>query len=92
VVTVNAGGTALFGNFSGSGSFTDSNFAAHTFTATVNYGDKSGTHPLVLNGATFVLSHPYAAILHNYTVTVTVIDDQGVSGSGTTIVHVLLVL
>ncbi|MGA7986990.1 MAG: HD domain-containing phosphohydrolase [Candidatus Dormiibacterota bacterium] len=90
VVTVKAGGTTLFGAFSGSGSFTDSNFAGHTFTATVNYGDGSGTHALTLNGSTFVLSHTYATLLGGYTVTVTVTDDQGVSGSGTTTVTVVL--
>ena len=90
VVTVNAGGTALLGTFNGSGSFTDSNYAAHTFTATVNYGDGTGTHALTLNGATFVLSHTYGTFLRSYTVTVTVTDDEGVSGSGTTTVTVVL--
>jgi putative nucleotidyltransferase with HDIG domain len=90
IVTVKAGGTAFLGAFNGSGSFTDTNLAAHTFTATVNYGDGTGTHALTLSGTTFVLSHSYATILHKYTVTVTVTDDEGVSGTGTTTVSVVL--
>jgi hypothetical protein len=89
VVTVNFGGTALLGDFNGSGSFTDSNFGAHTFTATVNYGDGSGTHVLALNGATFVLSHTYTWIPRSYTVTVVITDDEGASAKGTTTVMVI---
>jgi PKD domain len=89
VVTVDAGGLAVLGVFNGSGSFTDSNLAGHTFTATVNYGDGSGAHPLTLNGTTFTLAHTYGP-LRTYTVTVTVTDDQGVSGSGTTTVTAVL--
>jgi HD-GYP domain-containing protein (c-di-GMP phosphodiesterase class II) len=89
VVTVNAGGLAVLGVFSGSGSFTDADFAGHTFTAIVNYGD--GTiKPLTLNGARFTLSHKYATILRPYTITVTVTDNDGVSGSGSTTVTVVL--
>ena len=88
MVTVNAGGLAVLGAFTGSGSFTDADFAGHTFTATVNYGD--GTiKPLTLTGATFTLSHTYAAILKPYTITVTVTDNDGVSGSGSTTVTVV---
>ncbi len=90
VVTVKAGGVAVLGHFSGSGSFTDSDLAHHTFTATVNYGDGSGTHVLTLNGTTFVLAHAYSALLRSYTITVTVTDNDGVSGSGSTTVTVVL--
>jgi hypothetical protein len=90
-VTVKAGGVALLGSlWSGSGSFTDADFAGHTFTATVNYGDGSGTVPLTLNGATFTLSHDYTTILSHCTITVTVTDNDGVSGQGTTTVTILL--
>ena len=49
----------MLGAFTGSGYFTDANVAGHTFTATVNYGDGSGTKPLTLQGTTFTLSHTY---------------------------------
>ncbi|HUZ70359.1 MAG TPA: HD-GYP domain-containing protein [Candidatus Saccharimonadales bacterium] len=87
VVTVN-GGVAFLGLFNGSGSFTDSNLAGHTFTATVDYGDGT-VQSLPLNRTSFTLSHAYGLLLHTYTVTVTVTDDQGVSGSGTAIVTAL---
>jgi putative nucleotidyltransferase with HDIG domain len=90
VVTVNTGGVAVFGMFNGSGSFTDSNLAGHTFTATVNYGDGTATQVLTLTGTTFALAHSYGVLLHTFTVTVTVTDDQGVSGSGTTTVSTVL--
>jgi hypothetical protein len=85
-VTVN-GGLALLGVFNGSGNFTDEDFAtdgANAFTATVNYGDGSGTFPLPLNGATFTLAHTYHALLTPFTITVTVTDSEGMSGTGTT--------
>ena len=87
-VTVN-GGVAVLGAFNGSGSFTDSNLAGHTFTAMVDYGDGT-VESLTLNGTNFTLSHSYAMLLHTYTVTVTVTDDQGVSGTGTATVHTVL--
>lgn len=61
------------------GSFVDP--GADTWSATVNYGDGSGTGALALSGKTFSLSHTYA---DNgvYAVTVTVYDDDG-SGSDT---------
>jgi PKD domain len=92
VVTVNAGGLVLLGTFSGSGSFTDTDVPGHTFTATVNYGDGSGTHLLTLVGTTFTLSHKYQATLlpTDYTITVIVTDNDGVSGTGTATVTVLL--
>jgi HD-GYP domain-containing protein (c-di-GMP phosphodiesterase class II) len=90
VVTVKNGGVAVLGGFSGSGSFTDNDLADHTFTATVNYGDGTGTHALTLNGTTFALSHAYSTILRRYPITVTVTDNDGVSGSGSTTVKVVL--
>ena len=90
MVTVNAGGIALLGSFSGSGSFTDPDLAGDAFTATVNYGDGSATVPLALTGTTFVLSHNYRALIANYKITVTVTDGEGMSGSGSTTVSVVL--
>jgi hypothetical protein len=87
---VKNGGVAVLGGFFGSGSFTDSDLADHTFTATVNHGDGTGTHALTLNGTTFALSHAYRTILRSYTITVTVTDNDGVSGSGSTTVTVVL--
>ncbi len=91
VVTVKAGGLAVFGSFrNGSGSFTDADFAGDTFTATVDYGDGTGPKPLKLKGTTFVLSHQYGGLLGSYRITVTITDDAGVSGSGSTTVKVVL--
>lgn len=73
----------------GSGSFTDADYAGHTFTAMVNYGDGTIV-PLTLHGKTFTLSHTYATILTPYTITVTVTDNTGVSGSASITVIVLL--
>jgi hypothetical protein len=77
-VTINAGST-----FSGTGSFSDPAAIGQTFTATVNYGDGSGTQPLTLNpDQTFNLSHVYQAV-GQYTVTVSVTDGVGSPGTGT---------
>ena len=64
--------------YSGAGSLSDP--GADTWTATVDYGDGSGTQTLVLNGKIISLSHDYAAYGF-YQVTVTVTDDEGMSGS-----------
>jgi HD-GYP domain-containing protein (c-di-GMP phosphodiesterase class II) len=90
VVTVNPGGLAVLGVFNGSGSFTDADFAGDTFTATVNYGDGTATVPLFLSGNTFVLAHNYGGLLGSHTITVTITDEEGVSGSGSASVLVVL--
>jgi len=81
-----SGGTINEGNtYSTSGSFTDPD--STSWTATVDYGDSSGTQPLVLSGMNFSLSHVYK---DNgiYTVTVSVTDNQGATGTGTATVTV----
>ena len=88
---MNAGGIAILGNlWTGSGSFTDADVPGHTFSATVNYGDGGATVPLTLVGETFTLAHSYTRILSNCTITVTVTDNEDVSGEGSTTLTVLL--
>jgi DNA/RNA endonuclease G (NUC1)/PKD repeat protein len=87
--TVNAfaGATLLPGeSYSATGSFTDP--GPDSWTATVNYGDGSGTQPLALSGTGFSLGHTYTAA-GTYTVTVTVTDDGGMVGTQTATVTVL---
>ncbi len=82
---VNAGLAATIDEgslFTGSGSFTDP--GADTWKATVDYGDGTGVRPVVLNpDKTFSLAHIYAdddpsgTPWDDYTVTVTVTDDDG---------------
>jgi hypothetical protein len=85
-VTVN--GLDLLGIFNGSGSFTDADFTGDTFTATVDYGDGHGPVPLLLTGTNFTLSHHYG-LLGTHLVTVTITDEEGVSGSGSITVGLL---
>ncbi len=60
------------------GSFSDS--GRRSWTATVNYGDGSGTKRLALSSAKrFTLRHKYARV-GKYRATVTVRDDQGLIG------------
>ena len=75
--TINEGNT-----FTGSGSFTDP--GADTWTATVDYGDGTGSQPLTLNpDKTFNLQHTYLDDDDDdtYTVTVSVTDDDNGHGS-----------
>ena len=90
MVTINAGGLAVLGSFSGSGSFTDPDPGPDSFTATVSYDMGGPTVPLAITNQTFTLSHNYSGLLGNHTVTVTVTDSEGMSGSATVTVNVLL--
>ncbi len=64
--------------FTAAGSFTDP--SDDTWTATVNYGDGSGSQPLVLNpDKTFSLENTYGDS-GEYSVTVSVTDDSGAIG------------
>jgi hypothetical protein len=63
------------------------NDASTSWTATVNYGDGSGTQPLALNAdKTFLLDHLYAP--GAYDLTVAVSDDAG--ATGTLVIHVVV--
>ncbi|MCW4044791.1 MAG: PKD domain-containing protein [Candidatus Bathyarchaeota archaeon] len=79
--TINEGDT-----YTASGSFTDP--GADTWTATVDYGDGSGTQTLTLSDKTFSLSHTYTDN-GEYKVTVTVTDDDGGTVSKTATVQVI---
>ena len=69
-----AGATLLPGEtFATTGSFADP--GADEWTATVDYGDGSGTQPLALDGGAFTLSHRYARA-GTFTVTVWIADDD----------------
>jgi hypothetical protein len=74
--TLNEGST-----YSSASSFTDPNSSASSWTATVNYGDGSGTNPLTLYGQNFSLSHVYSTP-GTYLVTVSVTDNLGITGVG----------
>src|SRR5579864_1153098 len=76
-VTINEGDT-----YSANGSFTDTNPNATSWTATVDYGDGGGAQSLALSGMNFSLSHVYKDN-GTYTVTVSVTDNQGLTGTGT---------
>ena len=80
------GATILQGeSYAAGGSFTDP--GADTWSATVNYGDASGTNPLVLSGMTFQLSHQYT-VAGRYVVGVAVMDKDGGTGTGSATVVV----
>jgi PKD domain/FG-GAP repeat len=78
--TINEGGT-----YSSTGSFSDPD--SSSWTATVDYGDGSGAQPLTLSGTSFTLSHTYKDN-GSYTVTVSVTDNQGATGSASATVTV----
>ena len=81
------GATLLQGeSYAASGSFADAD--PDQWTATVDYGDGTGLHPLALNGHSFTLGHSYTAA-GTHTVSVTVQDNDGGSGSGTATVTVM---
>ena len=85
-VHVFAGGTIFQGEtFSGSTSFDDP--GADQWTATVDYGDGTGTHALAISGRNLALSHSYSAA-GTFTVTVTVRDNDGGVGTQTATVTV----
>jgi hypothetical protein len=69
-----------------SGTFTDPGTTENYF-ATVDYGDGSGGMALALTGNSFLLDHVYGTA-GTYTVSVTVTDSDGASGSGTLAVTV----
>ena len=83
--TVDAGADATVvagGTFFGGGSFLDPG-ELDTFTATVDYGDGTGSKDLTLNANhTFDLSHTYATS-GSFTVTVSIRDDDGGIGQDT---------
>jgi hypothetical protein len=75
------------GTFSRQGSFVDP--GADTWTAVVNYGDRSGIQPLALNpNKTFNLSHTYRTA-GTFTLTVTVTEKNGGVGNGVVLVTVM---
>ncbi len=78
--TINEGDT-----YTSNSSFTDGD--STSWTATVDYGDNSGTQNLALSGMNFSLSHQYKDE-GTYTVTVKVTDNQGATGTGTATVTV----
>jgi outer membrane protein assembly factor BamB len=82
--TINAGTT-----YTENGSFTDQ--GSVSWTATVDYGDGTGTQPLPLSGNNFSLNHQYNTP-DTYHVTVTVTDNQGLSGTAEATVIVNQVL
>jgi HD-GYP domain-containing protein (c-di-GMP phosphodiesterase class II) len=93
VVKLKSGGVAVGGSiWRGLGSFKDEDLAGDTFKMTVNYGDGTAPVTVTLTTTSFHLQHRYSAILAPtpYTITVTVTDGEGMSGSATTVVTVIL--
>jgi HD-GYP domain-containing protein (c-di-GMP phosphodiesterase class II) len=93
VVKLKPGGITVGGSvWSGSGSFKDDDLAGDTFKMTVNYGDGTAPVTMTLTTTSFPLQHRYSTVLvpTPYTITVTVTDGEGMSGSATTVVSVIL--
>ncbi len=87
--TVNLGGSVdltFDSTLHRAGTFSDPG-TTETYWATVNYGDGSGGMALALTGKSFVLDHAYATA-GTYTVTVSVTDSEGDSGSANLTVNV----
>lgn len=83
VIAPFAGASLITGEtYSTSGSFADP--GTDTWTATVDYGDGSGTQPLSLAGKSFSLSHTYTAP-GSFTVTVTVSDGIDVASASASV-------
>jgi len=83
VIGAISGTSLLVGEtFTASGAFTDP--GADVWSATVNYGDGSGTSALSLTGKTFSVSHKYTTA-GTFTVTVRVSDDDGTTTKTTTV-------
>ena len=81
------GATLLPGEgYAASGSFADPDPDA--WTATVDYGDGGGAQALALSGGAFSIAHTYGAA-GDFTVAVTVSDNDGGAGSSAATVHVL---
>ena len=70
-----------------SGTFSDPG-VSDTHTATVDYGDGSGSQSLFLSGSSFILNHAFATA-GTFTVSVTVTDNNGGSGSDSLLVTVV---
>jgi len=73
-------------SFSDSGAIVDP--GDEVWSATVDYGDGSGVQPLAPNGSSFTLSHAYQDA-GDFTVRVTVTDDDGAIGSASMTIHVM---
>jgi hypothetical protein len=87
--TVNLGGSVdltLDSTLHRAGTFSDPG-TTETYWATVDYGDGSGGRALTLTGKSFLLDHTYGTA-GTYTVSVTVTDSEGDSGSATLTVNV----
>ena len=85
VVSIVPVGGPVAGKYKSTGSFTDSDPSSDTLTGTVDYADGTGAQPLALKGGAFKLNHAYA-LPGTYTVVVTITDDDGGSGTATSIV------
>ena len=73
------------GTFTQTGTWTDPGVNDGVLTATVDYGDGGGPQSLTLTGNTFTLSHTYTAA-GVYTITVSITDGLGLTGTATEIV------